>query len=156
LRIMHIETKRLLIRDFCPEDAEALHRILGDAETMKYLEEPYSLRQTEAFLSSFCIGRKGAFAACLRESGALVGYILFKGLSQGEYELGWIMNRDYWRQGYAYEACRAVIDYAFRELSANKIFAETIDTERSLALMKKLGMSFERREGELYIYSLGR
>ena len=59
---MHLETNRLVIRDFYPGDTEALHRILGDAETMKYLEPPYSFDKTEAFLHSFCIARNGAFA----------------------------------------------------------------------------------------------
>ena len=78
---MYIETKRLVIRDFKPDDAQALHAILGDGETMKYLEEPYSLQKTAEFLHGFCIGRKGAFAACLRDGGRLIGYLLFKELS---------------------------------------------------------------------------
>ena len=153
---MFIETPRMIIRDFTPEDAADLHDIFGDDETMENCEPAYDFEKTKKFLASFCIDRKGAVAAVHKESGKMMGYILFNKLDEGIYEMGWIYNRSFWRQGYAYEACRAVIDYAFRELSANRIFAETVDTERSLALMKKLGMSFERREGELYIYSLGR
>ena len=47
------------------------------------------------------------------------------------------------RQGYAYEACKAVIDYAFCELDAHKVFAETIDGVKSVGLMQKLGMKLE-------------
>lgn len=151
---MHIETKRLLIRDFCPEDAQALHAILGDGEAMKYLEQPYDFEKTVDFLHSFCIARGGAFAACLRDSGTLTGYILFKEFEPGVFEIGWIINRDFWRQGYAFEACRAIIDHAFDELGARKIFAETVDTERSPGLIKKLGMSFDGRQGAMFIYSL--
>ncbi len=43
---MHIVTERLLIRDFCASDAEDLHEILGDAETMKYCEPAYTFEQT--------------------------------------------------------------------------------------------------------------
>ncbi len=53
------------------------------------------------------------------------------------------MGRSYWRQGYAYEACKAVIDYAFRELDAHKVFAEAIDGVKSVGLMQKLGMKLE-------------
>ena len=57
--------------------------------------------------------------------------------------MGWIFNKKYWGQGYAYEACKAVIDYVFDELNAHKIFAETIDVVKSAGLMKKLGMKME-------------
>lgn len=140
---MHLNTQRLLIRDFEPGDAADLHAILGDEETMANCEPAYDFAKTERFLSDFCIGRKGAVAAIHRESGRLIGYILFSRLDEGVYEIGWFFNRRYWRQGYAYEACKAVIDHAFDELDAHKIFAETIDSVKSVSLMQKLGMKLE-------------
>ena len=73
----------------------------------------------------------------------MMGYILFKRQDEGVYEMGWIYNRNYWRQGYAYESCKAVIDYAFTELNPHKIFAEAIDAVKSVGLMQKLGMQLE-------------
>ena len=73
----------------------------------------------------------------------LIGYILFNEFDEGVYEMGWIFNRQHWRQGYAYEACKAVIDYAFDVLNAHKVFAEAIDANKSVGLMKKLGMRLE-------------
>lgn len=140
---MYIHTPRLLLRDFVSEDADDLQEILGDAETMTFCEPPYTPEQTKQFLSSFCIGRKGAVAAVHRDSGKLIGYLLFSAISDGVYEMGWFFHRGFWRQGYAYEACAAVIDYAFRALKAHKIFAETIDGVKSVGLMEKLGMSRE-------------
>ena len=140
---MRIETQRLVVRDFLPDDAEGLHAILGDAETMRNCESAYTLEQTRAFLSDFCIGRKGALAAVDKASGALIGYILFKPIQANVYEMGWIFNRAWWRQGFAYEACAAVVDHAFGQLGAHKIFAEAIDPVKSLGLMKKLGMRLE-------------
>lgn len=137
---MRIETPRMTIRDFAPEDARDLFEILGDRETMAYCEPPYDFEKTEAFLHSFCIGRRGAVAAVHRERGKVIGYILFSDQGEGVYEMGWFFNRSFWRQGYAWEACKAVMDYAFAECHAHKIFAETIDPIRSAALMKKLGM----------------
>ena len=138
-----IETQRLLIRTFSTEDAAGLQEILGDAETMEYSEAPYDLEKTEKFLKSFCIDRRGALAAVHRESGKLIGYILFNEYEKSVYEIGWFFNREFWGHGYAYEACGAVIDYAFDKLKAHKVFAETIDTVKSLGLMKKLGMKPE-------------
>ena len=140
---MYIETPRMIVRDFIPEDATDLHEIFGDDETMKKCEPAYDFEKTEKFLTSFCIGRKGAVAAVHKESGKLIGYILFNEIDKDIYELGWFFSRSFWRQGYAYESCKAVINYAFRELNAQKIFAETIDAVKSVGLMRKLGLQLE-------------
>ena len=140
---MYIETERLLIRDFTQSDAADLHEILGDDETMEHCEPSYDFEKTKEFLTSFCIGRKGSGAAVHKESGKMMGYILFKRQDEGVYEMGWIYNRQFWRQGYAYESCKAVIDYAFGELKAHKIFAEAIDSVKSVGLLQKLGMQLE-------------
>ena len=73
----------------------------------------------------------------------MIGYILFNEFDEGVYEMGWIYNRSFWRQGYAYESCKALIDYAFGERNAHKIFAEAIDAVKSVGLMQKLGMQLE-------------
>lgn len=140
---MKIETPRIIIRPFRPEDAADLYEILGDDETMKSCESAYSLEKAERFLTSFCIDRKGAVAAVHKESGKMMGYILFSEATQGVYEMGWIYNRSFWRQGYAYEACQAVIEHAFGARKAHKVFAETIDAVKSVGLMRKLGMQLE-------------
>ena len=146
---MYIETPRLLIRSFFEADAQGLHAILGDEETMRYAEPAYDFEKTQDFLASFCIGQKGAMAAVHKDSGKLIGYLLFKEYEKDIYELGWFINRAYWRQGYAYEACRAIIDYAFEVIHADKVFAETIDTEKSLPLMFKLGMTEETEQNSI-------
>lgn len=140
---MNIETRRMIIRNFKPQDANDLHDIFGDNETMKNCEPAYDFEKTEKFLTSFCIDRNGAVAAVHKQSGKMIGYILFNASDEGVYEMGWLFHRSFWRQGYAYESCKAVIDYAFSELKAHKVFAETIDAVKSVSLMQKLGMQFE-------------
>lgn len=140
---MYIETDRLIIRDFELKDAEDLQEILGDEETMKYCEPAYTIEQTKDFLKGFCIAKKGAVAAVLKGSGKVIGYILFKELEKDVYEIGWFFNRSFWGKGYAFEACSKVIEYAFKELNAHKITAETIDGHKSVNMMKKLGMVSE-------------
>ncbi|MFW5913984.1 MAG: GNAT family N-acetyltransferase [Bacillota bacterium] len=54
-----------------------------------------------------------------------------------------IFNKDFWRKGYASEAAKAMFDYGFRQLKLHKVVAETIDDERSLSIMKELGMTHE-------------
>lgn len=65
---MYIETPRMIIRDFTPEDAADLHEIFGDDETMENCEPAYDFEKTKEFLTSFCIGRKGAVAAVHKHS----------------------------------------------------------------------------------------
>lgn len=162
---MYLKTNRMIIRAFISEDAADLHEILGDDETMENCEPAYDFEKTKAFLSSFCMKRKGAVAAVHKESGKLIGYILFNEFDEGVYEMGWIYNRNFWRQGYAFESCKAVIDYAFGALNAHKVFAETIDAVRSVSLMQKLGMKLEGIQrsqtknnhgnwADLYLYGL--
>ncbi len=73
---MHLDTPRLTIRNFVPEDAADLQEILGDAQTMEYSEPPYDLEKTKQFLASFCIERGGGVAAVHREKNKVIGYIL--------------------------------------------------------------------------------
>lgn len=140
---MYIETKRMIIRDFCFNDVNDLYEILGDAETMVNLEPAYSFEKTKSFLSEFCIEKKGAVAAVKKDSNKVIGYILFNTLEKSVYEIGWIFNKNYWRQGYAYESCSELIAYAFHVLHASKVVAETIDKQKSTHLMEKLGMTLE-------------
>lgn len=162
---MHIETQRAVIRSYTMEDAKDLYAILGNAEVMKNCEPAYSFEKTFCFLSEFCIGKNAAVAVDHRDSGRMIGYILFHPFAEGVYEIGWFFNQDFWRQGYAYESCRAVIDYAFHRLDAHKVFAETIDGVKSVGLMKKLGMQLEGIQrshtkdndgnwADLYLYGL--
>lgn len=139
-----VETKRLILREFTPEDAGDLQEIFGDRETMRNCEPPYALDKTRAFLQDFCVNRRAALAAALKEGGKVIGYLLCKPLEEDPredvYEIGWIFNRGYWRQGYAYEASAALAEYLFTQRKAHKLMAEAIDPVKSVGLMEKLGM----------------
>lgn len=162
---MYLETERMTVRDFAMDDLEDLQAILGDEETMAYSEPAYTRERTAEFLRQFCVEKKGAVAAVLKATGRVIGYILFHELDEGVYEMGWFFNRTCWGKGYALEACKAVVDHAFNQQNAHKIFAETIDGGKSVGLMKKLGMKPEGiqrsqvkdRSGtwaDLYLYGL--
>lgn len=133
---MLIETERMIVRDFNADDVNDLHEILGDEETMRNCEPAYNFEKTQRFLEEFCIAKKGAVAAVLKESKKMIGYILFKPWEESVYEIGWFFNKKYWHQGYAYEACSELIEYGFCELVIHKVVAETIDSQKSVNLMK--------------------
>ena len=143
---MFLETKRLILREFKVDDLQDFHEIFGDPEVMKNAEPPYSLERSEAFLKEFCIERdpKGGFAVVLLETSKVIGYLLFCSVDDPEvFEIGWVFNKNYWRQGFAFEACSRLINYGFEELELHKIYAEAIDADKSVPLMKKLGMKYE-------------
>ena len=142
---MLFRTERLILRPYSTADAEDLHEIFSDPVVMEHCEMPYTMEQTRQALSYFMEKELG-YAVALVDSGKVIGHLLFHQLPMEEagiYEMGWFFSRTYWRQGYAYEACRAMIDYGFRTLHLHKICAETIDPIRSVGLMEKLGMSHE-------------
>lgn len=140
---MILETERTILREFTLDDLDDLHEILGDKAVMEYMEPPYCKEKTLEFLKDFCIERKGAVACVHKDKNKMIGYILFNESEPEVYEMGWLFDKKYWRAGYAYEACSALVDYAFVELSAHKIFAETIDAVKSVGLMEKMGMKLE-------------
>ncbi len=64
------------------------------------------------------------------------------GRNSTEFALFYAVSPAYQRQGYAYEAAQAMVQYAFEQLSVNRVIAETDTTnEGSIAVMRKLGMT---------------
>lgn len=136
-----METERLNIRRFQQLDCNDLHDILGDAILMEFTEPPFSLSQTRDFLENFCIRRtpQVAFAVELKATQKVIGYLLLKPLDhKGTFELGFWINRDFWRTGIAFEACQCLIAHAFLNRSAQKIVAETCDVKKAVPLLKKI------------------
>jgi len=143
---MYIRTSRLIIRDYQCSDWQDLYEIFSDYAVMQKCEPAYTKDQTKTALAHF-IEKSIAYAVVLAETGKVIGHILFTQLpppeESGIYEIGWFFNRAYWRNGYAYEAAKTLINYGFGELKLHKICAETIDPVVSVGLMKKLGMTHE-------------
>lgn len=137
---MELQTLRTVIRPFRETDFGDLQEILGDSRTMEALEPAYTPEKTRKFLQTFCIQKRGALAVEEENRGKVIGYILFCPQEADVYEMGWIFNRQYWGRGLAYESCAAVLEYGFSVRKAHKIWAETIDEEKSVGLMEKLGM----------------
>ena len=140
---VQIETERLLLRRFTPLDQDDLLAILGDEETMRFSEQAFSREQTNHFLLDFCVKQQNAFAAESRETGHVIGYLLFHETDPGIYEIGWFFNRQVWGNGYALESASALLRHAFSTLHAHKVVAETTDNVRSGKLMRRLGMTLE-------------
>ena len=67
------------------------------------------------------------------------------GVSPGEVELGYRLRKSVWRQGYASEGSRALIEKGFTELGVQRVFAETMVVNvGSRRVMEKAGLRYVR------------
>lgn len=153
-----IETERLILRPLRLDDADDLHQYQSHPEIVRYIPWPErTFEQVVEALEKYAASGKselkenGDFILLaweLRSSGQVIGQsnLGFKSLSDQCADIGWVAHQDFQRQGYAFEATRALIEYAFANFPLHRIIAE-IDTRNpeSAKLSEKLGM---RREGE--------
>lgn len=141
-----LKTERLVLRPFKETDAEGLHAYLGDEEVMRY--EPYgAMTMEECRLEAARRASDEAFWAVCLADGTLIGNLYLSGADEfGTREIGYVFARACWHKGYATEAARRLMAYAFERLATRRIIA-LCDTRNaaSFALMERLGM---RREGE--------
>ena len=144
-----IETERLILRDPVSGDRPALHAMWADPLVMAELGPVKDAAGSDAVLAKHAGFRHeglGFRTVARRADGAVVG---FCGLKRGdahtpiagEVEAGWLIDRPYWRQGYAQEAMRAALAWGWANTDAARIVAITAAINgKSRALMEKLGM----------------
>jgi RimJ/RimL family protein N-acetyltransferase len=125
-----LETDRLILREFSPEDANALVRILSDPETMRYYPAPYDRTGVEQWIARNRERCKndgvGLWAMLLKSTGELIGDCGITKLEvEGEYlyEIGYHLRRDCWGQGMAAEAARACRDWGFQHLKTDRLIS---------------------------------
>jgi RimJ/RimL family protein N-acetyltransferase len=86
----------------------------------------------------------GYLAVWLKTPPKLIGFVSLNRAEQDDvrqFDLGYVFNREYHGQGYAREACQALLDHAFRSLGADRITTGTAAANRpSRRLLEGLGM----------------
>jgi [ribosomal protein S5]-alanine N-acetyltransferase len=149
-----LETERLILREFVKSDWKAVHEYASDLEVVQYLEwGPNTADESLSFLEGTLACQKEKprrifeFAITLKENGKLIGAcgIRLHDQNHEQADLGYCFNRQYWGKGYASEASKAVVDFAFKTLGLHRIVA-TCDTSNlaSAAVLRKTGL---RQEG---------
>ena len=146
-----LETDRLILRAWRSADRIAFHAINTDPRVMRFLGPLMTLEDVDALIVRMqemqdqlghCF-----WAAERKEDGLLIGWCgLIRGAQgtpiAGQVEVGWRFAFDMWGQGYAHEAASAAIDWAFRHLSDESVWAITVENNaRSWGLMERLGMT---------------
>ncbi|MEE9348386.1 MAG: GNAT family N-acetyltransferase [Robiginitomaculum sp.] len=152
-----IETERLILREVDPvADFEPWADCFSDQKTMTYIGGK-TLSRAQCWRSmATVIGHQSihgySFMSVIEKStGAWAGRIgHWNPEGWPEPEVGWTLHRDYWRKGYAQEAGRACIDYAFDNLGWKRV-VHTIEVGNmaSKNLAEKLGSKLLYKIDEL-------
>lgn len=155
-----LETKRLVLREIRPADAEAIFAMYGDEEVMRYRDVLAFSRLEEAqlFLEQVrSLGEQGEemhWGIMLKGEEQLVGtcgYSWHLGHPFGA--IGYDLARNYWRQGIMTEAIGALLHFGFEVRNLHRVEARVrLGNEASMRLLQRLGFQEEGRLREcLYL-----
>jgi [ribosomal protein S5]-alanine N-acetyltransferase len=147
------QSKRLLFRQFTPDDAELIYDLNSDPEVVKYVHEPETTTENapqvlrDIILPQYESGL-GRWAVFLKYTDEFIGWCGLKYLAESnEIDLGYRFKKKYWGQGYASEAASTCISYAFEHLEVSKIIARShVENSASLKVIEKCGMNFLKEE----------
>jgi len=146
-----LESKRLIYRKFSMDDYPAAFGWLSDAETMKYrMDEPKDEAGVQDYLNWAItsaeaeICKNYEFAVVLKDNNTLIGSATLMNVPD-KAEIGWMVHRDYWKQGYGTEIGGTLLKFGFESLNLHRIFAAcNAGNIGSYKVMERIGM---RREG---------
>jgi ribosomal-protein-alanine N-acetyltransferase len=148
------------------EDLEDLHSILSNPKVMYYLEDiqTHSLDESKENLMTSVQETKAEDRKLFfwgiydRITEKHIGEIGFTKILESEegalLALGYFIKEEFWKQGYTFEAAKAVISYAFEVLNCYKVETGCVkENEASEKVMIKLDMT---KEAEIRKHSLVR
>ncbi len=150
------ETPRLIARRWQRDDAEAAFRIYGDPQVARFIGKTADsdIGQTRATLDIIIDRYRdsdyGSWPLLRKDDGALVGTVLLKPIPDRDHaftsdiEVGWHLARMVWGQGFATEAGRGCLRYAFENVQLAQVIAVVEPpNHRSHAVARRLGMHHE-------------
>lgn len=149
-----LETARVRLRPFQTSDLEAFIAYRNDPEVARYQswegisqEKAAAFVQEQANLQPGIPGQWFQIAIELKTNGTLIGDCAFQRDAEDSRlaEIGFTLSRAYQKQGLAFEAVSAWLDFAFQRFELHRVTAITdCENTSSFALLERLGM---RREG---------
>jgi RimJ/RimL family protein N-acetyltransferase len=146
---MSLKTERLDLRLLSEADIDAWADFLCDPEATRLLHTPEPVQDRERALAGLrrwvelAEGPIGSYSVSLRDTGETVGFVGFIPRDHPwgqELELGWLIRRQFWGNGYATEAARAL-----KPLVPGRFVSMIrVENEPSANVARKLGMTVER------------
>ncbi len=155
-----IQTERLLLRRWRPEDLAPFAAMNADPRVMEFFPAALDAGQSAAMVEGVERGFRergfGLWAAELKATSEFIGFI---GLSvPGDplpfapcVEIGWRLAHAHWGRGYATEGARAALAYGFGPLGLDEIVSFTAQANaRSRGVMTKIGMTRDPKDDFLH------
>lgn len=147
---MRLETNRLILREWIDSDIPVFIKMGKDPRVMEFFpdlwDEEKSLGCVKFFRQHFAENNFGFFAVELKETGEFIGFV---GIEKVDFEshftpaieIGWRLDSQHFGKGYATEAAKEVLRFAFDDLQLKEIVAFTaLQNLPSQNVMKKIGM----------------
>jgi ribosomal-protein-alanine N-acetyltransferase len=143
-----IETERLLLRPYVWEDLPALTVLLADPTTMRFWPRLFTPDEAQGWLeramtasSSTIYGRRALVLKSSGEQIGDVGVVRATLLGEERNDLGYIVDRRWWGQGFASEAAQALCDHYLHEHGLDALVANMAwDNLPSQRVAEKIGM----------------
>ncbi len=142
-----LRTERLLIRETTIEDVDEFYKLYSDPSMTEFIEglfedsEDEKRYQRDYIKKVYGLMGFGVWTLVRLKDGAIVGragYSVRNGFD--EVELGYLIGKDYQRQGYAMEACKAILDYGRDVLQFDRVHTLVkAENEASISMCEKLG-----------------
>jgi ribosomal-protein-alanine N-acetyltransferase len=165
--VVILETPRLVLRHLEPDDLDALFVLYRDPVIRRYFPDgTRTLAETQEELNWFKNGHPerpelGLWATIERSSGAFLGrcgLLPWEIDGKHEVELAFLIDKARWREGFATEAARGIIEHAGSVLRIQRLICLILPgNAASAGVAQKVGMSFEREHqdelGLCHIYS---
>jgi RimJ/RimL family protein N-acetyltransferase len=163
-----LDTARLRLRPWHDDDLEPYAAMCADPEVMRYMGDGTTLSRDDAwrsmamFVGHWQLRGYGMWAVEERDARTFVGRV---GLHRPEgwpgLEVGWMLDRSTWGRGYATEAARVSLDYAWRALDVDHVISLIMpENQASIRVAERLGQT---REGtfdlvglEVLVYGIDR
>lgn len=146
-----LHSTRLRLRPWRRQDQKLFAALNADPEVMEHFPSPLTQKESDALAERIMDDMKrcgwGLWALERKEDGLFLG---FTGLQlcnpalpfAPALEVGWRLARKFWGHGYATEAARSALDFAFNHLEEKKVVSFTAANNlRSQAVMRRLNMS---------------
>jgi RimJ/RimL family protein N-acetyltransferase len=149
-----LETERLILRPWTLEDFDDFAAMCADPQVMRFLAEDGNpltrfgaWRALAGIVGHWTLRGFGLFAVVERKTRAFVGRVgPWEPEGWPDFEIGWALRSECWGRGYATEAVKRCIDYAFSDLDRSHISSFVApENTRSIHVAERVG---ERLEGE--------
>jgi [ribosomal protein S5]-alanine N-acetyltransferase len=151
-----LESKNLIYKPMCYEDAAALFEMDNNPNVHKYLWQKPILEIKEVYDTIEMVNKQyienkiGRFSTFLKETNELIGWTGIKFVNDhiengntNFYDYGYRLNEKFWNKGYATEASRTWLDYGFNEMKIEEMNAYThAKNGASNHVLQKVGFQF--------------